>query len=124
MRAFRLGTLAVAALAAFTAPASLRADASGCTLYPNTTPTDDVMCGSPGPGCYLCEYSYLGEPGYTECAESPDGTIRKCKTGVKPQHQYSGSTVTTAPITPAREASGSHPAVFAIAPIEAPQAPR
>lgn len=119
-----LGTIAAAALAlGLLAPPALRADASGCTLYPNTSPADGALCVSPGPGCYQCEYSDLGQPGYTECAESPDGTIKKCKTGVLPQHQYNGSLAGGAPITPARPASVSRDALVAFVPIEASPAP-
>ena len=124
----RLGCLLLATAAALgiglMAPHSSSADASGCTLYPETEPLSDATCGYPGPGCYFCEYNYLGQPGYTQCAESPDGTIKRCKTGVVPQHQYSGSLAGGAPITPAQGVSGSPGALFAIAPIEASQAPK
>ncbi len=104
-----LATLAAGALASeLIAPRSGWADASGCTLHPDTTPVDNATCAAGGDGCYICDYNYTGVPGYEECAESPDGVIRKCKRGVQPYHQYSGSLAGPAPATPAPAASG-HP---------------
>jgi hypothetical protein len=62
------------------------ANASGCTLIPDTEPGLDSSCEGSGDGCYSCEYS---DPyGYTTCAESPDRTTIYCNAGQHAQHQY------------------------------------
>jgi hypothetical protein len=62
------------------------ANASGCTLIPNTSPGLDSSCEGSGDGCYSCEYS---DPyGYKTCAESPDQTTIYCRPGQHAQHQY------------------------------------
>jgi hypothetical protein len=90
------------------APQPARADASGCTLYPNTTPALEAQCEGGGDGCYICEYHYTGQPGYTECSESPDGVaIVFCKDRIQPYNQVSPSTVASGPVTPTHAANGN-----------------
>lgn len=88
-------------------PRAASADASSCTLHPETMPLDDGSCGYPGDGCYLCDIYHTGDPGYQVCAESPDGTIKKCKPGLHPFNQYSGSQAAPAPTAPAHGNAGS-----------------
>jgi len=79
-----LGAAAVACI--LLVPRLGSANASGCTLIPNTSPGLDGECSGAGDGCYSCEYS---DPyGYKTCAESPDGTTIYCKAGQHAQHQY------------------------------------
>jgi hypothetical protein len=79
-----LGTAAVAGI--LLVPRLGSANASGCTLIPDTAPSFDASCEGSGDGCYSCEYS---DPyGYTTCAESPDGTTVYCRAGQHAQHQY------------------------------------
>jgi len=69
------------------------ADASGCTFHPNTRPSEDALCVSPGSGCYYCIYSYTNQPGWTDCSESPDGSISYCIDDPlhQPENQYGGA---------------------------------
>lgn len=93
--------LAVAALLGMVVlyPLPAWTDASGCTLHPNTSPAEDAQCTPPGGGCYFCIYSFTNQPGWTDCAESPDGSISYCVDDPlnRPQNQYGGSAASPAP---------------------------
>jgi hypothetical protein len=52
------------------------ANASGCTLVPNSKVRNDGCDPKPGYSCYYCEYPYSG--GYTACWESGTGDIKYC----------------------------------------------
>jgi hypothetical protein len=52
------------------------ANASGCTLVPNSKVRNDGCDSAPGNSCYYCEYSSPG--GYTACWESGTGDIKYC----------------------------------------------
>jgi hypothetical protein len=87
-------------------PAS--SDASGCTFYDESTPLNDSSCGYPGDGCYECEYSQLGQPGYLECAENPDGTGAHCRRVMQPYHQSGPSVAASIPVSLAQNGIAFH----------------
>ncbi len=49
--------------------------ATGCSRVDGASPTV-LGCYNSSGICYACQYSYPG--GWSDCSESPDGTIRLC----------------------------------------------
>jgi hypothetical protein len=80
----RLGACLVALLLGpGLAPRVLHATASGCTRFSGYAPQQESLneppeCSQKGDGCYQCGYTNSGTPGYTLCAENPDGSGALC----------------------------------------------